>query len=227
MPDHEISSLIETERTKVRRQSSRGSLHRDEIGKFLDEALVCQVGFNDAGTTYVLPSTFVRIEDQIYLHGALGNRMLQIASSGQEICVSVTLLDGLVLARSAFHHSMNYRSVLVLGRGFKVNDVDEKLRALNETVEHLARGRSFDARPPNVTELRKTLVVRVPIDEGSAKIRSGGPIDDPEDMELPIWAGQIPLATTAGPAIAEPDLPRGTEIPSYAIAYPDRTSGTS
>jgi len=223
MPDPEITSLAATERTRLRRKSERGSLERVEINEILDEALICQIGFNDAGTTFVLPSTFVRIGDQVYLHGAPGNRMLRIAASGQEICLSVTLLDALVLARSAFHHSMNYRSVMVLGRGTKVEDDDEKLAALLATVEHMARGRSLDARDPSHAELRATLVVRIPIDEGSAKVRRGGPIDDPEDMALPIWAGQIPLTTAAGPAIAEPDLPSGAEIPAYAVDYPDRT----
>jgi hypothetical protein len=148
--------------------------------------------------------------------------MLRVAASGDEICISATLIDGLVLARSAFHHSMNYRSVMVIGRGCKVDDNEEKTSALLATVEHMAVGRSHDARPPSPAELRATLVVRIPITEGSAKIRVGGPLDEPEDLGLPIWAGQIPLALMAQSCVPEPDLADGTVTPGYASAYPDR-----
>jgi uncharacterized protein len=215
--------IPETERTSLRRAKARGRHQRRVIHDILDEVLICQVGFTDDGTTFVLPSTFVRIDDRLYLHGALGNRMLRVVATGAEVCISATVLDGLVLARSAFHHSMNYRSVMVIGTGRKVEDLNEKRAALVATVEHMAVGRSADARQPTPTELRTTLVVSIPIDEASAKIRVGGPIDEPDDLELPIWAGQIPLTLAAGSPIPEPDLPGGTSTPPYAIRYPDRT----
>ncbi len=224
MPESPSADLPETDRTSLRRRKERGTHRRRALDEILDEALICHVGFDDHGTTYVLPSTFVRIGDHVYLHGAPANRMLRVVASGDEVCISVTLLDGLVLARSAFHHSMNYRSVVLIGRGGVVDDLEEKRTALLATVEHLAAGRSGDARPPTPRELRATLVVRVPIAEGSAKVRVGGPVDDDEDLGSPIWAGQIPLVLTAGTAVPEPDLPAGTVTPGYVETYPDRGS---
>ncbi len=223
MSDERSDALSPTARTDLRRKKERGSHRRQEIFGILDEALICHVGFDDDGTTCVLPSTFVRIGDLLYLHGAVGNRMLQVAASGDEICISVTLLDGLVLARSAFHHSMNYRSVMLLGRGVTVDDPEEKRTALLATVDHMVAGRSHHARPPSPTEIRATRVVRFPITEGSAKVRTGGPVDDGDDLGLPVWAGEIPIVLGTGRAVPAPDLADGTATPDYVEAYPDRS----
>ena len=170
----------------------------------------------------MLPMVFVRIGDDLYLHGAPGNRMLRALADGVAVCVTVTLLDALVLARSAFHHSMNYRSVMIFGTATQVDDDDEKLRATMALLEHIAPGRSADTRPPTTDELRATRMVRVPIVEGSAKVRTGGPIDEPGDMDAPIWAGQIPLSIVPGPAVADDSLHPGTEMPAYVRSYPNR-----
>jgi nitroimidazol reductase NimA-like FMN-containing flavoprotein (pyridoxamine 5'-phosphate oxidase superfamily) len=188
--------LTPTDRTKVRRLADRGRYDRATIHEVLDEAYIAHVGFVVDGEPRVLPMTYGRIDDVLYLHGAAGNAMLR-ASSGAEVCVTVTLLDGLVLARSAFHHSMNHRSVVLLGTATKVDDDAEKRRALDAVVEHVLPGRSQVARPSNDVELRKTLVLRLPIEEGSAKVRTGGPVDEPEDMDLPVWAGVVPLRLVA------------------------------
>jgi uncharacterized protein len=173
------------------------------------------VGFPEDGTTIVLPTAYARRGDVVYLHGAAANRMLRTVASGAAICVTVTLLDGIVLARSAFHHSMNYRSAVLFGVGSAVDDPDEKLGALMAIVDHMAAGRSADARPPTESELRATAVVRLPIEEASAKVRTGGPVDDPEDLSLPIWAGVIPCGLVSGPPLADQGLPSGVVRPAY------------
>jgi nitroimidazol reductase NimA-like FMN-containing flavoprotein (pyridoxamine 5'-phosphate oxidase superfamily) len=197
----------------------RGTHDRATIDAILDEGLVCHVGFPEDGSTVVLPTAYARAGDVVYLHGAAANRMLKTVGSGAAICVTVTLLDGIVLARSAFHHSMNYRSVVLFGVGSAVDEPAEKLRALLAIVDHMAPGRSADARAPTESELRQTAVVRLPIDEASAKVRTGGPLDDEEDMVLPIWAGVIPCGLVSGPAIADEDLPDGVGTPAY-VAEP-------
>ena len=183
--------------------ADRARYDRDTVNAILDEALVCHVGFAVDGRAWVVPTTFARIGDFVYLHGAVGNFALRTLSSGAEVCVTVTLLDGLVFAKSAFHHSMNYRSVMLFGQATAVTDHDEKLRALLAIVEHMQRGRSAETRPPTASELRATLVVRLEIDEGSAKVRAGGPIDDDEDADLPHWAGVVPISLVRG--APEPD----------------------
>jgi nitroimidazol reductase NimA-like FMN-containing flavoprotein (pyridoxamine 5'-phosphate oxidase superfamily) len=195
--------LTPTDRTKVRRLADRGRYDRATIHEVLDEAYIAHVGFVVDGEPRVLPMTYGRIDDVLYLHGAAGNAMLR-ASSGAEVCVTVTLLDGLVLARSAFHHSMNHRSVVLLGTATKVDDDAEKRRALDAVVEHVLPGRSQAARPSNDVELRKTLVLRLPIEEGSAKVRTGGPVDEPEDMDLAVWAGVVPLRLVADAPVQDP-----------------------
>jgi uncharacterized protein len=175
------------------------------------------VGFPEHGSTVVLPTAYARRDDVVYLHGAAANRMLRTVGSGAPICVTVTLLDGIVLARSAFHHSMNYRSVVLFGNGSVVDDPEEKLDALLAIVDHMAAGRSMDARPPTESELRATAVVRLPIEEASAKVRTGGPIDDEEDLALPIWAGVIPCGLVSGPPVADSGLPSGVVRPSYVV----------
>jgi uncharacterized protein len=202
----------------VRRLRQRGTYQREQVDEILDEALVCHVGFVVDGTPRVLPTLHARMGDVLYLHGAPANHMLGIALGGIEICVTVTLLDGLVLARSAFHHSVNYRSVTLFGRATEVVDRDEKIRALATLVDHVVPGRSTDARMPNEGELRKTLVLRLDIEEGSAKVRTGPPVDDAEDLALPIWAGVVPLHQAAGVPVPSPDLDASVPMPGYVTS---------
>lgn len=196
--------LTPTERTTVRRLAERGRRDRATVLEVIDEAYIAHVGFVVDGAPRVLPMTYGRDGDVLYLHGAVGNAMLRAATDA-EVCVTITLLDGLVLARSAFHHSMNYRSVVLLGTATKVDDEDEKRRAFDAVVEHVLPGRSRVARPSSPSELRATLVLRLPIEEGSAKVRTGGPIDDADDLDLPVWAGVVPLRLTPGPPEPAPE----------------------
>jgi nitroimidazol reductase NimA-like FMN-containing flavoprotein (pyridoxamine 5'-phosphate oxidase superfamily) len=198
------ANLRRTERTAVRRMADRGRYDWDTVAAILDEGLICHVGFAVDGRSWVVPTAFVRIDDHVYLHGAVGNFALKALAGGADACVTVTLLDGLVLARSAFHHSMNYRSVMLFGRAERVTDEGEKRRALDALVDHMVAGRSGATRPPSPQELRATLVVRLPIDEGSAKVRTGGPIDDPGDYDLAHWAGVVPLTLVRGEPEADP-----------------------
>ena len=195
-------ALQQTDRTRLRRKPDRGSYDRDVANAILDEALICHVGFAVDGHTTVIPTTYARVEDSLYLHGAAGNHALRTLAGGVDCCVTVTLLDGLVLAKSAFHHSMNYRSVVLFGRAGPIDDLDEKRRALDAFIEHMQPGRSTETRAPTDKELRATLVVRLPVDEASVKVRSGGPIDDPDDLELPHWTGVIPISLVRSAAVA-------------------------
>jgi nitroimidazol reductase NimA-like FMN-containing flavoprotein (pyridoxamine 5'-phosphate oxidase superfamily) len=204
------SRLEPTSRTALRRASTRGRFDTDTIHAILDEAYVAHVGFVVDGAPHVLPMAYGRVDDVLYLHGAAANAMLR-ALDDAPVCVTVTLLDGLVLARSAFHHSMNSRTVVLFGTATRVHDADEKRIAFDAIVDHAVPGRTAEARPPTDTEVRITSVVRVPITEGSAKVRSGGPNDEPGDLDLPVWAGQVPLRTTVGDPIQE-DAQRGRGI---------------
>jgi nitroimidazol reductase NimA-like FMN-containing flavoprotein (pyridoxamine 5'-phosphate oxidase superfamily) len=206
-----------TDRTRVRRLPKRGAYDRETIHAILDEALVCHAGFVVDGAPVVIPTIHWRDGDTLYLHGSAASRMLRTLREGVEACVTVTLVDGLVLARSAFHHSMNYRSVVVFGRARVVESDEERLRALDALVEHVVRGRSREVRPPNEAELRQTMVLALPLDEASAKIRTGGPVDDEEDYVLPVWAGVLPLAVTPGEPIADRDVT--AEVPRYVKEY--------
>lgn len=208
-----------TERTRLRRLSERGAYDRETIHAILDEALYCHLGVCLQGRPCVLPTIHTRIDDRLYFHGSPGNRLLRSLASGADACVVVTLLDGLVLARSVFHHSMNYRSVVVYGRGEAVEDPAEKRRALDALVEHVAAGRLADARPPNEREFRGTLVVSVPLEEASAKIRSGPPVDDEDDYSLDVWAGVLPLRLEPGEPEADPALNPALALPDYLTAY--------
>src|SRR5437660_6359107 len=193
-------------RTRVVREPQRAVYDRATIYDILDEGFLCHVGFAIDGQPYVIPTSYGRKDDMLYIHGSAASRMLRHANSGVPVCVTVTLLDGLVLARSIFNHSMNYRSVVVLGTAFAIEDLDEKLAALRILSEHILPGRWHDARQPNEQELKATSVLRVPIEEFSAKIRTGPPIDDAEDMTFPTWAGVVPLEIKAGKPISDPDL---------------------
>jgi uncharacterized protein len=209
--------IAPTDRTTVRRQSQRASYERRLVDAVIDEALSCHVGFAIDGRPWVIPTIHARIDDVLYLHGAVTNHMLRSLSGGFEACVTITLIDGLVLARSAFHHSMNYRSVMIFGWATPLEDGPEKVAAFRALVEHVVPGRTADARPPSDHEMQTTAVLVLPIDEASAKVRTGGPIDEPEDLALEVWAGQLPLATTYGKPIAEPDS-NGT-LPAYVAGY--------
>ena len=191
-----------SERTRVRRLPRRGAYDRATIDAILDEALICHLAFSVEGQPYAIPTAFARIGDHVYVHGSAASRMLR-AAGGAPVCFTATLLDGLVLARSAFHHSMNYRSVVVLGAAEEVSDEEERLAAMRALVERVAPGRWAEIRPPNAQELKATTILRLAIAESSAKIRTGPPIDDDEDLALPCWAGVIPLALAAGAPIAD------------------------
>ena len=214
--------LTPTDRTKVRRLAERGRFDRATVNEVLDEAYIAHVGFVVDGEPRVLPMTYGRDGEVLYLHGAVGNAMLR-ASAGAEVCVTVTLLDGLVLARSAFHHSMNYRSVVLLGTATKVEDDVEKRHAFETIVEHVLPGRTQVARAANDAELRATLVLRLPIEEGSAKVRTGGPKEDAEDMDLPVWAGVVPLRLI--PAAPVQDPAQTQTLPAPVIQGSGRAPG--
>ena len=219
------TTLAASERALLRRKRERGSHERRAVEAILDEGLVCHVGFAQETSTFVVPTAYARVGSTIYLHGATANRMLRALASGVEACLTVTLLDGLVLSRSAFRHSMNYRSVMLFGTASVVEDPDEKRAAVLAIVDHMVPGRSRDARPPTSRELRATAVVRFPIEEGSAKIRIGGPVEEPEDLALPIWAGQVPFELVAGAPVADGGGLRGVEVPGYITPYPRRRRG--
>jgi len=207
--------LEQNDKTRVRRLPERGRYDRDTIDAILDEALICHVGFVVEGHPVVIPTIHTRVGDDLYFHGSPAAGMLRNLREGADACVNVTLVDGLVLARSAFHHSMNYRSVVVFGKAEEVTGREEKLRVLAALVEHVCRGRSADARGPNEKELKQTIVLRVPISEASAKVRTGPPGDEPEDYAMPIWAGVLPLTLTPGAPV--PDNNAAT--PEYVTRY--------
>jgi nitroimidazol reductase NimA-like FMN-containing flavoprotein (pyridoxamine 5'-phosphate oxidase superfamily) len=208
-----------SDRTTVKRMPQRAAYDRATIDKILDEGLICHVGFAVDGQTFVLPMIHVRVGDKVYLHGSPGSRALQALARGAEACLTVTLIDGLVLARSALHHSMNYRSVVLLGRASDVADPVEKGAALRALTEHLIPGRWDDVRGPTDRELQRTQVLSVPIQEASAKVRAGPPVDDEADYELPVWAGVVPLRMAAGSPIGDPRLKPGVRPPEYAAHY--------
>ncbi len=210
---------MKTERTRVKRLPARGHYDRETICSILDEAFICQVGYVLDGQPYVIPTGFARIGDNLYLHGSSASRMLRSVSEGVDVCVTVTLLDGLVLARSAFHHSVNYRSVVLLGKAQLVDDADEKYRALEAFTEHIIPGRWADVRWPNELELKATSVLKLPITEASAKVRTGGPKDDDEDYSLNVWAGILPLTIKKGDPIADELLIEGLTEPGYLRDY--------
>jgi nitroimidazol reductase NimA-like FMN-containing flavoprotein (pyridoxamine 5'-phosphate oxidase superfamily) len=195
----------------------RGQYDRSVINAILDEALICHAGFVVDGQPFVIPTIHTRVGDALYVHGSAASRMLRTLREGVDACVTVTILDGLVLARSAFHHSMNYRSAVVFGKAAAVTDDAEKVGVLEALVEHVCRGRSADVRKPSDLEIRQTLVLRIPIDEASAKIRTGPPLDDEEDYALPVWAGVLPLTLT--PLEPLPDARSAAAVPDYIANY--------
>ena len=215
-----MSSEIQmTPRSRVRRLPQRGSYDRTVIDAILDEGIVAHVGFVHEGSVFVIPMGYARDGDRLLLHGSSASRLMRLLAEGTEAAVTVTLLDALVLARSYFHHSMNYRSVVVLGRTSEVAEETKKRRALDVLLSRLVPGRHGDARPTNDIELKATLVASIPIEEATAKLRTGPPADDGEDLALPYWAGLVPVKTTFGPPEPAPDLRDGIEAPSYAVGY--------
>ena len=208
-----------TERTRVVREADRAVYDREAVYRILDEGFLCHVGFAVDGQPFVIPTSYGRKEANLYIHGSAASRMLRQMKDGLQVCVTVTLLDGLVLARSIFNHSMNYRSVVILGKATLVDDPQEKLAALRALSEHIIPGRWDDVRQPNERELKATSVLRLPIAEFSAKVRTGPPIDDADDYSFPTWAGVIPLETKGGPPIADPGLDLGREVPAYIRHY--------
>src|SRR5271154_5225224 len=203
-------------RTRLVREADRAVYDREAAYKILDEGFICHVGFVADGQPFVIPTGYGRVGDSLYIHGSAASRMLRRVDEGVPVCVTVTLLDGLVLARSIFNHSMNYRSVVILGTAFAVTDAKEKLESLRLLSEHILPGRWAESRQPNEKELKATLVMRLPIEEFSAKVRQGPPVDDEEDYAFPTWAGVIPLEMVPGRPINDGRLQPGQEAPGYA-----------
>jgi uncharacterized protein len=209
----------QTERTRVYRKPGRASYDRDLVHSILDEALTCHVGFVHDGQPYVIPTIHARVGETLFLHGAKGNRMLSALDDGAACCVTATLVDELVLARAALHHSLNYRSVMVLGTAREVTEAEEKQAALRAVVEHIAPGRAEEIRGPDETDMKSTKVLSIPIEEASAKVRTGPPVDEQADLELPYWAGQLPLTRGAGNPIPAPDLVEDLAVPDHVSRW--------
>ena len=214
-----MTQMSQTERNTVRRLPKRGVYERERIYEILDEGLICHVGFVVDAQPFMIPTGYVRIGDSLCLHGSKASRMLKALKDGVEACITVTVLDGLVLARSAFHHSMNYRSVVIFGKASVVNDDAEKMEVLRAFSEHIIPGRWAEAREPNRNELNATLVVSLPLNEASAKVRVGPPVDDEEDYDLPGWAGELPRRLVATEAVSDPRLPENIGLPEYVQNY--------
>ena len=208
-----------TQRNQIKRLPKRGEYDRQIIYQILDEGLICQLGFVVEGQPFVIPTAYGRVGDRLYIHGSPASRMLRTLQKGIQVCLTVTLLDGLVLARSAFHHSMNYRSVVVFGVASRVEDANQKVEALKAFTEHIIPGRWSDTRQPTRQEIAGTLVLSLPLTEASAKIRTGPPIDDEADYALPIWAGELPLSLTVTKPIPDPQLTDEIDPPTYIKQY--------
>lgn len=214
-----MSEYQPTDRTRLQRLPARGAYDRETVHAILEEGFVCHVGFVVDGQPFVIPTNYARVDETLYLHGSSASRMLRTLSGGVQVCVTVTLVDALVLARSAFHHSVNYRSVVMLGRATLVEDPGEKMRVLEAFTNHIVRGRWKDVRPPTEQELKGTSVLALPLGEVSAKVRTGPPKDDEEDYALPIWAGLLPLPVVPAMPIADPRLPAGIAAPASVKNY--------
>ncbi|MCI0659766.1 MAG: pyridoxamine 5'-phosphate oxidase family protein [Acidobacteria bacterium] len=217
-----MTSFKPTTRTKLKRLAERGEYDREIVYRILDEAFVCHVGFVIDGEPYVVPTGYGRVGDRLYIHGSAASRMLRSLAGGISLCVTITLVDGLVLARSAFHHSVNYRSVIIFGTAAIVSDPREKMAALETFTDHIIPGRWSEVRAPNDQELKATTVLVLKLEEVSAKIRSGPPKDDLEDQEIPVWAGELPLRVEAMAPVDDPNLRAGITAPSYVVNYSRR-----
>ena len=214
-----MTHFMPTQCTTIHRMPTRATYDRVVVEAILDEGLYCHLGFTVDGQPYVIPTIHARVDDRLYVHGSSASRMLRSLKTGVPMCVTVTILDGLVFARSAFHHSVNYRSVVVFGVALEVTDPQEKYDALKAVVDHVAPNRWDDVRRPTEQELKATSVLRLPLEEVSAKIRTGPPLDDEEDYLLPCWAGELPLRLTPQVPLPDPRLPSETSVPSYIRAY--------
>lgn len=223
-PEGEPTKLDSTARTTLKRHPERGTFEVERIHAILDEGFVCHVGFTTEHGPAVIPTTYGRVGDTLYLHGSPASRLLRNLKAGLPVCVTVTLIDALVLARSTYHHSMNFRSVVVFGTAAEVRDADEKAVALASFVEHIVPGRGHDARPATEGELRGTLVLALPLTEASAKVRTGPPIDDEADLDLPVWGGILPMAMTFGAPEPDGHTPSDLEAPAYLTGYRRPTS---
>jgi uncharacterized protein len=212
-------AIAPSDRTRVRRVPQRGVYERETIEAILDETLISHVGFVHEGQPVVIPTLHARLGDRLYLHGSAASRMLRTLQKGVPVCATATLVDGLVLARSAFHHSVNYRSVVVFGTATLIEPGDETVKALELFTEKLVPGRWADVRPPTRQELKGTKVLSLPLDEASAKVRTGPPIDDDEDYDLPVWAGVLPLAMQVAEPQPDPRLDPAVETPGYVAAW--------
>jgi nitroimidazol reductase NimA-like FMN-containing flavoprotein (pyridoxamine 5'-phosphate oxidase superfamily) len=218
-----MDKIPQTPRTTLRRLPQRGAFDRESINQILDEGFICHVGFAVDGQPFVIPTGYARAGDRLFIHGSQASRMLRTVGQGIDVCLTVTLIDGLVLARSAFHHSMNYRSVVVFGRAVVVDEREEKLAALRALSDHMIPGRWDDVREPNERELQLTTVLSLALDEASAKVRTGPPLDDEEDYELSVWAGVIPLRLSAEAPVHDPRLKAEIAAPDYARRYKRKT----
>lgn len=214
-----MDTLVQTPRTTLKRRAVRGSYDRPLIHAILDEGLVCHIGFTVDGQPFVTPTTYARSGDRLYIHGSVASRMLRNLASGVSICFTVTLLDGLVLARSAFHHSMNYRSVMIFGTAVEVTDLAERQRAFEAVVNHIVPGRYEATRKPDAQEIKATSIIALDITEASAKVRSGPVSDAEEDYALPYWAGVLPMKLTSQAPIPDERLPAGIPVPAEISAY--------
>jgi len=214
-----MKNFVPTERTTLKRLPKRAEYDRRAVYDILDEGFVCHVGFVVDGQPFVIPTGYARAGDRLYIHGSQASRMMRALGEGIDVCVTVMLLDGLVLARSAFHHSMNYRSVVVFGKATVVEDKEEKLEALRALTEHIVPGRWAEVRWPNESEMKATTVLSLLLAEASAKVRTGPPIDDEEDYEIPVWAGVLPLRVKTGEAVDDPRLLPGVNMPDYLARY--------
>ncbi len=214
-----MSEFEKGDQNRVRRVPERGIYDKSSIYEIVDAALICHVGFVVDGRPFVIPTLHARIDDEIMLHGATTSRLIRHVQAGNEVCITVTHVDGIVLARSIFHHSMNYRSAVLFGRGQLVEGNEAVMAALKAFSERLMPGRWADSRPPNAKELKATSVVTIPIDTASAKVRVGPPGDEEEDYELAYWAGVLPLRVAAGEPVADGRLPEGVPVPDYIRNY--------
>ena len=207
-----------TNRTKIKRVPKRGQYDQETIHQILDKEFVCHVGFIHESYPVVIPTLYGRYHNHLYLHGSMASRMMKALSTGIDVCLTVTRVNGLVLARSAFHHSANYESVVLFGKAIAVTDADEKLRGLQLVSEHIIPGRWQEVRQPNAKELKATMLLKIPIDEASAKVRTGGPVDDKEDYDLNIWAGEITMARGYDQIITDTELKNEMDIPSSVLS---------
>jgi uncharacterized protein len=214
-----MNNFIPTEKTKVNRLPKRGYYDMETIYSILDEGIICHVGFLINNKPFVIPTAYVRVDDHIYIHGAKSNQMINAINEGSEACITVTLLDGYVLARSAFHHSMNYRSVVMFGKGKIIEDDEEKMSALKAFTERVVKGRWDDVRKPSEKEMNTTSVLKFPIEEASAKVRTGPPVDDKDDYDMNVWAGVLTVKTMFGELIRDERLKENVSVPGYLTNY--------